>query len=74
MLSNVSMLEVPETTSHSAACQKQRISSSYCCLCIPDLIINPVPVHATNGVTSTSLLMTCHILVVAPDGTADSGY
>ena len=37
---------------------------------VPDPTINPVHVHATTGVTSNSLLMTCRILVDAPDGTS----
>lgn len=31
--------------------------------------VDPVPVHATTGITSKSLLMTCRIHVEAPDGT-----
>ena len=35
-----------------------------------DLAINSVPVHTATGVASNSLLMTCRILVDAPDGTS----
>ena len=37
---------------------------------VPDPTINPVPVHATTGVTSNSLLMMCRILVDALHGTS----
>ena len=55
------------STSHFTARQKQRISpsSSYC---HSWQAINPIPVHSTTKVTSNSLLMTCRILVDAPDG------
>ena len=33
-----------------------------------DSIVNSVPVHTTTGITSNSLLMTCRVLVDAPDG------
>ena len=32
-----------------------------------DSIVNSVPVHTTTGITSNSLLMTCRVLVDAPD-------
>ena len=37
---------------------------------VPAPPVDPVPVHATTGITSKSLLMTCRILVDAPDGTS----
>ena len=63
-----SMSKVPKTTSHPATYRKQGTTPT--AAPASDSIVNSVPVHTTTGITSNSLLMTCRVLVDAPDGTS----